>query len=100
MEHSSEHPIAKMVIQEVERQNIQFLPIKDFDSITGQGIEDMVSGHHIIVGNIHLLESLHIETKTLKERAEILRKHGATVVLIAILPHQLNTQTFEETFIH
>jgi Cu+-exporting ATPase len=84
LEHSSEHPIAQAIIQEVEDQNIELLPVKDFDSITGQGIEGVVKGHHIIIGNSHLLESLHIETKTLKERAEDLREDGATVVLIAI----------------
>ena len=84
LEHSSEHPIAQAIIQEVKDQNIQLLPVKDFDSITGQGIEGVVSGHHIIIGNSHLLESLHIETKILKKRAEDLREDGATVVLIVI----------------
>jgi Cu+-exporting ATPase len=84
LEHSSEHPIAQAIIQEAKQQDIQLLPVKDFDSITGQGIEGVVKGQHIIIGNSHLLESLHIETKMLKERAEDLREDGDTVVLIAI----------------
>ncbi len=84
LEHSSEHPIALAIVEELESQNIHLLPVKDFDSITGQGISGVVSGHTIVIGNIHLFESLHVNTKKLKDRAELLRKDGATVVLVAI----------------
>jgi Cu+-exporting ATPase len=84
LEHSSEHPIALAIVEELESQKIQLLPVKDFDSITGQGITGVVSGHTIVIGNIHLFESLHINTKNLKDRAEVLRENGATVVLVAI----------------
>ena len=84
LEHVSEHPIAIAILEELESQNNPLLPVKDFDSITGQGIRGLVNGQTIIIGNSHLLESLNIETKDLKERAETLRGNGATVVLVAI----------------
>ena len=84
LEHSSEHPIALAIVEELEKQNIQLLQVKDFDSITGQGIRGVVNGHTIVIGNIHLFESLHIDTIMIKDRAESLREDGATVVLIAI----------------
>ena len=84
LEHSSEHPIALSIVEELEKQNIQLLQVKDFDSITGQGIRGVVNEHTIVIGNIHLFESLHIDTKKLKDRAESLREDGATVVVIAI----------------
>jgi len=84
LEHVSEHPIAIAILEELESQNNPLLPVKDFDSITGQGIRGLVNGQTIIIGNSHLLESLNIETKDLKERAETLRANGATVVLVAI----------------
>jgi Cu+-exporting ATPase len=84
LEHSSEHPIALSIVEELEKQNIPLLQVKDFDSITGQGIRGVVNDHAIVIGNIHLFGSLHIDTKKLKDRAESLREDGATVVLIAI----------------
>jgi len=84
LEHSSEHPIALAIIEKLESQNIPLLSVKDFDSITGQGIRGVVNGQTIIIGNSHLLASLHVDTKDLKEKAEALRGDGATVVLVAI----------------
>lgn len=84
LEHSSEHPIALAIMEELESQKTPLLPVKEFDSITGQGIKGVVNGQSIIIGNSHLLESLDVDTKDLHERAEALRKDGATVVLVAI----------------
>lgn len=84
LEHSSEHPIALAIVEELASQKIPLLPVKEFDSITGQGIRGVVNGQTIITGNSHLLESLEIDTKDLHERAEALRKDGATVVFVAI----------------
>jgi len=84
LENSSEHPIAMAIVEELEKQNIQLLQVKEFDSIIGQGIRGIVDEHTIVIGNIHLFESLHIDTKKFKDRAESLREDGATVVLIAI----------------
>lgn len=84
LENSSEHPIAQAIVEALENKNIPLLSVKDFDSITGQGIKGVVKEHHIVIGNIHLFESLAIDTKKLKERAESFREDGATVVLVAI----------------
>lgn len=84
LEHSSEHPIALAIVEELESKNIPLLRVKDFDSITGQGIRGVVSGHSIVIGNVHLFESLHVDTREIKDRAESLRKEGATVVIVAI----------------
>lgn len=84
LEHSSEHPIALAIMEEVEEQKIPLLEVKEFDSITGQGIKGIVNGREMVIGNIHLFESLEIDTSSLKEKAESLRGDGATVVLVAI----------------
>ncbi|GIT97536.1 heavy metal translocating P-type ATPase [Sulfurovum sp. TSL1] len=84
LEHASEHPIALSIMEEVDDQKIPLLEVKEFDSITGQGIKGVVNGHAMVIGNIHLFESLEIDTSSLKEKAESLRDDGATVVLVAI----------------
>jgi len=84
LEHASEHPIGLAIVEALEDQNMALLPIKDFDSITGQGIRGVVNGETIVIGNSPLLESLNVDTKHLQKRAEVLREEGATVVLVAI----------------
>ncbi len=84
LENASEHPIGLAIVEALETQKIQLLPVKEFDSVTGQGIQGSVNGQTILIGNIHLLESLAIDTHALKHRAEALRTDGATVVLVAI----------------
>ena len=84
LEHASEHPIGLAIVEELEKQNTALLPVKNFDSITGQGIRGVVNGQTIVIGNSPLLESLNVDTKDLQKRAEALRKDGATVVLVAI----------------
>lgn len=84
LEHSSEHPIALAIVEELKDQNMKLLPVKEFDSVTGQGIQGVINGHRMVIGNMHLLESLNVDTKKLQARAEALREEGATVVLIAL----------------
>ena len=84
LEHASEHPIAQAITEALEKKELPLLPVKAFDSITGQGIKGLVNAHHIVIGNIKLFESLEIDTGKLKERAETFRGDGATVVLVAI----------------
>lgn len=84
LEHSSEHPIAHAIVEEVESQDIELLPVKDFNSVTGKGITGSVNSHTVAIGNLKLLESLNVETILLKKSAQKLRADGATVILIAI----------------
>ncbi|MCW8820879.1 MAG: copper-translocating P-type ATPase, partial [Sulfurovum sp.] len=84
LEYSSEHPIAHAIVEEVESQHIEILPVQDFNSVTGKGITGSVNGHTVAIGNLKLLESLNVETILLKKIAQRLRADGATVILIAI----------------
>ena len=84
LENSSEHPIAQAIVDELENKEIPLLEAKEFDSITGQGIKGVINGQNIVIGNIHLFESLDIDSKKLKESAESYQEDGATVVLVAI----------------
>jgi len=84
LEYSSEHPIAQAIVKEVKNQNIQLLPVKNFNSVTGQGITGRVKEHTISIGNLKLIEAMKVETGLFKERAEKLRYDGATVIFIAI----------------
>ncbi len=57
MESRSEHPLAEAVMRKLEGEGILGRPpLKEFESITGQGIQAVHQGHTYLVGNEKMLE--------------------------------------------
>src|SRR5262249_32540591 len=54
------------------------------ESITGQGIRGIVDGHHIVVGNAPLIETLAVVTGEPRTKAEKLQAEGQMVMLVAV----------------
>src|SRR3954470_13526469 len=51
LERASEHPLAQSIVKEAERRGLALLPVEDFRSITGEGVEGIVSGRRVRVGS-------------------------------------------------
>jgi Cu+-exporting ATPase len=84
LEHSSEHPIAKAIVEGAIDREIPLLKVEDFNSHTGKGITGKIEGKEVAIGNLKLLESLDIDTKMIKDEAKKLQNEGATVVFVAL----------------
>lgn len=84
VERSSEHPLAAAIVRGAEKRAIELVAAEDFQSITGKGVTGMVEGRKVALGNIKLLEELHIDAGDLPQRADNLRGEGQTVMLLAI----------------
>ena len=84
LEQSSEHPLAEAIVEGVKERGIGLSKTKDFESVTGQGVTGVVDGMNVAIGNYKLLEALGIDVSSLQNRAEVHRKEGQTVILIAI----------------
>jgi Cu+-exporting ATPase len=52
--------------------------------LTGKGVTGTVTGKRIAVGNVELFRDLSVDPAVLLERAEMLRKEGQTVMLVAV----------------
>ena len=59
-------------------------PVKEFRSLTGQGVQGEVDGHRVAVGNLKLLEALGVDAAPLTGHAERLRADGQTAMYVAI----------------
>ncbi|WP_371408010.1 heavy metal translocating P-type ATPase [Kribbella sp. NBC_00662] len=57
VEQNSEHPIARAVERRAAADGITPRPVTDFEVRPGQGAVGVVDGHHVVVGNLTLLES-------------------------------------------
>ena len=84
LEKSSEHPLARAIVDKANELKIELGSVSEFQSVTGMGITGIVSGHEIAVGNAKLLNEIGADASKLTRQAEKLREEGKTVVLVAV----------------
>jgi len=82
LEQGSEHPLAPAMVRGA--QGLALAPVQDFKSMPGMGVQGVIDGRRVVVGNHALLQSLQVDGALLAERAEQLRLKGRTVVLAAV----------------
>lgn len=84
LERGSEHPLAAAIVQGAEDRRLMLVTVADFDAPTGKGVVGIVDGRRVAVGNKALFVSLGIEPGGLPEQADMLRKDGQGVMLVAV----------------
>ena len=81
-EASSEHPLARAVVDAALDRRLLVPAAEDFESVTGQGVTARVGSRHVVVGRLSLLEAHGIAAGALAERIEALEETGRTVVAV------------------
>lgn len=61
VESDSTHPIAKAIVNYAKLQNVELLPVTDTKEFAGFGLEAMIDGTPVLVGNCRLLSKFNIE---------------------------------------
>jgi Cu2+-exporting ATPase len=85
VESKSGHPLSKAILEEAQKRNIVLSEkVEQFKSISGHGIEAMVEGKHVLVGNMRLMKDRNIETPLIQNEIEKLLDQGKTLMAIAI----------------
>jgi Cu+-exporting ATPase len=84
LERNSEHPLAAAIVAGAKDKGIIFADVDNFDSVTGKGVTGNVEGYQVAVGNARLLEDLSINSDSLKDKAEELRRDGQTAMFVVI----------------
>ena len=84
-ETKSGHPLSKAVLEEVERRKI-IIPekVEKFKNIAGHGVEALVDGKHILVGNLKLMRDRGVDVSLIRNEIDKLLDEGKTLMLIAI----------------
>ena len=60
VEKKSEHPIARAVVDEAEKRKLDFDDVKEFKSISGQGVFAVVGDYDVLIGNKRLMDANNI----------------------------------------
>jgi Cu+-exporting ATPase len=84
LEQGSEHPLAEAIVSEAKERELELSSVDDFDAKTGKGVVGKTGDRRVAVGNVKLFEELSIDSGDLVEKAENLRKKGATAMLVAV----------------
>jgi len=84
LEQSSEHPLASAIVKGAQDKGMTLSAVQNFSSTTGKGVQGMVDGHNVALGNAAMLSSLGMNADSLVQAADQLRAKGQTAMFAAI----------------
>ncbi|WP_163850852.1 heavy metal translocating P-type ATPase [Pseudooceanicola aestuarii] len=84
VEARSEHPLAQAVLRAARIEGLDLPEIRDFDSVTGQGVQAQVDGMSVRVGSERFLADAGIDLSALTGQAAELAAQGRGVVFAAV----------------
>jgi P-type Cu+ transporter len=83
LERASEHPLAQAIVREASERGLELEPVRDFFSMTGQGVVGSVAGQQVAVGSARFMQSAGV-SEDLMQKAEALRAEGKTALFVAV----------------
>jgi Cu+-exporting ATPase len=83
VERLSEHPLAAAIVASARERGLALADATEFRSVTGKGVSGRVEDAEVLIGNSKLTES-SATASSLEERAEQLRRTGATVMNVTV----------------
>ena len=84
VEHASEHPLARAVVQAAHARNLPLLKVTDFLAPTGKGAPGQGEGARVIIGNARFLHEEGVDPGALEADAARLQREGATAIFVGI----------------
>jgi Cu+-exporting ATPase len=84
LERGSEHPLAAAIVAAAEAKHLTLTAASKFQSVTGKGVQGVVGGRRLALGNASLLADLGIDAGPLAAQAETLRTQAQTVMFLVI----------------
>jgi len=75
LERNSEHPLARAIVEETEKQGVKLTEVMKFESLAGRGVIGEIAGAKYLLGNPDMW-------KEVPEGVAALENEGKTVVLV------------------
>ncbi len=84
LNRASEHPLAQATVSYGKEKKITFLPVENFEAVSGKGVTGNINGQRAALGNLKLLEQLSVDLPGgLNEKALLEQRSGKTVSFLA-----------------
>ncbi len=84
VERGSEHPLAAAIVEGAEERGTQINSVSEFSSVTGEGVEAMVDGRKVALGNAKMMKRVGAHDDGIAATAEKHRREGQTVMFVAV----------------
>jgi Cu+-exporting ATPase len=83
LEATSEHPLAKAILQQARENKINIPAVEKFVALSGMGAKAILDGKVCLIGNGILMQNENIAIKEMDEKAIKLAGGGKTLVYVA-----------------
>lgn len=83
-EKGSEHPLGQAIVRRAEKENLENLTVEKFEAIPGHGIEVIIQGMDVLIGNRKLMDERDIALGKLGSQSDRLADEGKTPMYIAV----------------
>ncbi|MEO8338813.1 MAG: heavy metal translocating P-type ATPase [Nitrospirota bacterium] len=83
LERASEHPLAAAIVAGATARGVELGSVEGFQSVTGQGVQAVVAGERIALGNDRLMEASGADIRASLQEAEAMRADGQTVMYLS-----------------
>ncbi|MBE2199499.1 MAG: heavy metal translocating P-type ATPase [Anaerolinea sp.] len=80
----SEHPLAQAIVEGARSQGAALVEPTEFDAVPGHGVETVVEGHTVLVGNVKLMRRHNIDVSTIEADVQRLQGEGKTAMYVAV----------------
>ena len=84
VQSGSEHPLARAVLDAAHQRNLAIAPSKGVSAHVGSGIEGIVDGVKVLIGNRAMMDAQAVGVDAAGKALEKLESEGKTTVLVAI----------------
>ncbi len=84
VEAQSEHPIGRAVVAAAERAGAAIPQARDVKAATGKGIEGMVDGRRVALGNAAMMADAGVAAEDFGDAADRFAEAGQTVIFCAV----------------
>ena len=83
-ERGSEHPVGEAIVRGVEARGLAPASASRFRALAGHGVEAVVDGRAVVIGNARMLRERGIELGDAEARSAALSGQGKTAVFVSV----------------
>lgn len=84
LEKGSEHPLGEAVVAAAKKRDIILPPMQDFKALPGFGVQAVVDGHDVVIGNRKLMEDAGLDLSPVENELEEWTREGKTPMLVQV----------------
>ena len=84
VEHRSEHPIARAIVEAASERDLPLLDVRSFEAVAGFGVNAVVDGRHVVVGADRYLERLGHDPQVFAREAAMMAEEGKSPFYVVV----------------